>query len=232
MKKIIFGIFLLIVLITANSLNAEDGLSKFLNNLSKALQPTPTPATTPTPQPTRVWVQIVNATIGPAKVDGSSWGGKKVDPSIVAKVGTLLMGSNPYIGILSLLSAPGLASLDKPSSFGLVDVAIDGEYLPRLRGCLFNPCNKFSIHTFTPIFELPSYQNVPLGDGTRFKVTLNCNHILTRPEPIGVAIINSKDLRKALEDQKIYQVPVADQTSNQLLFIGIDVRPAAFSNNQ
>jgi hypothetical protein len=44
----------------------------------------------------------------------------------------------------------------------------------------------------------------------------------TRP-PIGVAVINFQDIQKALEEQKIYQVPVADQTENQILFIGIEV---------
>ena len=42
-------------------------------------------------------------------------------------------------------------------------------------------------------------------------------------DPIGVAEINYEDVVAALESEQVYQVKVADQTDNQLLFVGISV---------
>jgi hypothetical protein len=117
-----------------------------------------------------------------------------------------------------------MSGLDKPEPFGIVDVAVNGQYIPKLEACLFRSCSKGLERTYTPIFNLPAYQNVPLEEGTRFKVTLySKNRIVPKPSPIGVVVINSKDLQKALDAEKIYQVSVADQTQNQILFIGIEV---------
>ncbi len=174
--------------------------------------------------PKFVTVQIVNATIGPSKVDGSHWSGTgKVNPSVTNQLAQLLLGANPYTGIVGLLSGSLISGSGKPAPYGMVEVAINGQYDSKLQARLVSTKKELE-RTYTPIFHLPSYQNVPFDGGTRFKITLYSKNLMNpKPTPIGVAVINFQDIRKALEEQKIYQVPVADQTENQLLFIGIEV---------
>jgi hypothetical protein len=218
-------IFLLIVILTNfGAAHAEEAnFGTFLKDLAKALKPTPT--LSPTPAPPMVNVDVVDATVSLSKFDGSKWGGfGKVSPQTVGKVSSLLLGTNPYTAIISALSGPVSAGLEKPAPFGWVDVSINGQYLPNLRTCTFSPCQRPYKHTYTPIFNGSTYQNIPFSPDTRLRVTLYADHTLINPDPIGTAIINFVDLKKAVEAGKIYQVQVNDQTQNQLLFVGLDVR--------
>jgi hypothetical protein len=204
MKKLIILISVLFLQFTTDSLKAQEQLPKLVS------------------------VQIVNATIGPSKVDGSHWSGKgKVDPSVTTKLAQLMMGTvNPYAGVIGLLSSSLISSSGKPAPYGIVEVAVKGQYYPKFQANLVS--FKQAERTFTPIFHLPAYTGVPFDEGTRFKITLYSKNLINpQPTPIGVAVINYADLLKAYKEQKIYQVPVADQTENQLLFIGIEVDSAS-----
>lgn len=77
-----------------SSLKAQEQTSA---NAVSVPQSTPSAPSTPQESPKLVSVQIVNATIGPSKVDGSQWSGMgKVNPSVTTKVAQLLLGANPY----------------------------------------------------------------------------------------------------------------------------------------
>ena len=58
----------------------------------------------------------------------------------------------------------------------------------------------------------------------RLRVTV-IDEDLWEDDPIGVAEINYDDVVAALEAGEVYQVKVAEQTQNQLLFVGISVMP-------
>lgn len=132
---------------------------------------------------------------------------------------------------MGLLSSSLISGSGKPAPYGVVEVAINGQYYTKLTASLVKTTKELE-RTYTPIFYLPAYRNVPFNDGTRFKITLFSKNLMNpKPTPIGVAVINFKDLQKALEEEKIYQVPVADQTENQLLFIGIEVDSVGVKDN-
>jgi hypothetical protein len=176
--------------------------------------------------PAKVTVQIVSATIGPSKFGGGKWHGfGQVEQGLINKIAVgLAAETGGFSLVLSALSTPALQN-SAPDPWGWVEVAIDGEFMPPLKHAFYANSKEIIRKTFTPSFQNCEYTNVPLNEGTRFKVNLWNNHsILGKDEPIGVAEINMKDLVTALEAQKIYQVQVADQTQNQLLFLGIEVR--------
>jgi len=207
------------------SLNAQE-------QAATSIQNTPVNQTVSKQLPKIVSVQIVNATIGPCKVDGSKWSGMgKVNPSVTTQLTQLLVKASAYTSIIGFLGSSAISSLGKPEPYGSVEVAIGGQYVSKLQARLVNTAKALE-RTYTPIFYLPAYQNVPFEEGTRFKVTLySKNYLNPKPTPIGVAIINYNDLLKALQEEKIYQVPVGDQTQNQLLFIGIEVNAVTSSPN-
>lgn len=221
MKKIIVLIFLAFFQVSVSSLNAQEQSSP--NN---SVTPQTAPITQESQQqlPKLVSVQIVNVTIGPSKVDGSHWSGSgKVNPTVTTKLAQLLLGSNPYTAVIGLLGSSALTGSGKPAPYGMVEVAVNGQYDPKLAARLFDPRKPLE-RSYTPIFNLPAYQSVPFNDGTRFKITLYSKNLINpAPTPIGVAVINYNDLLKAYNEEKIYQVSVGDQTENQLLFIGIEV---------
>jgi hypothetical protein len=174
--------------------------------------------------PEKVSIAIVNATVGPVKFGNKSWDCcAKVPADMGVRVAKLLLATvAPQEELAALVAAPFLAGEAAPDPFGWADVAINGEYVPRLRHSFFPPgqCKR---NTFTPIFPSFEWRDIPLDAGTRIKVTL-FDKDLVKNDDIGVAEINHADLVAALRAQKIYQVKVAEQTQNQLLFVGISVR--------
>ena len=227
MKNFMFLICLMVFQCPINFLNAEEQTN---TNNSNSIQSTPGSQASPKQLSKIVSVQIVNSTIGPSKIDGSHWSGTgKVSPAVSTQLAQLLLGANPYTGVVGLLSGSLITGSGKPAPFGEVEVAINGQYYPKLQARLVNTKRELE-RTYTPIFHLPAYQNVPLDEGTRFKITLYSKILINpKPTPIGVAVINYDDLLKALQEEKIYQVPVGDQTQNQILFIGIEVNEVSSS---
>jgi len=173
----------------------------------------------------RVNVSIVSATIGPCKADGKKWDGIGNAPAgAAAQIAKLLLDDNPYTGIAQALAGITMASTDKPDPYGFVEVAVDGEFKPNLKRNLY-PDGKIVKDTFTPQFPTNEWRAIPLDRGTRFRVTL-IDKDIAQDDPIGTVEINDRDLRAALEAEKVYQVKVADQSQNQVLFIGLSVREA------
>jgi len=191
--------------------------------------------------PKTVSVEVLSALIGPSKVDGSKWDGighvkpevqqqvQRIAAQKVVALAGLAVGvaAAPYTAAVSLMSGIGTSFLskeDKPDPYGTVEVAVDNEYQPAMKRDLY-PRGGFEKDTFMPSFPDGAFQRIPLKKGTRFRVTL-WDKDLTKSDFIGKAEITYDDLVAALNAGKIYQVMVADQTQNQLLFIGIAVRPA------
>jgi len=173
--------------------------------------------------PQRVSIQIVGATIAPSRVDGSKWlGFGKAKAAQVSKVMDALLMAEPHVAVINALAQVAMSTSDKPIPYGVVDVATAGKFHTNARKG-FGDSRQ---HSFTPFFGNINYQDIPLDYGTRIEVRMWNYHPIEKRniDPIGVAEINSDDLKKALDSQKIYQLNVSDQTQNQLLFIAIEVR--------
>ena len=80
--------------------------------------------------------------------------------------------------------------------------------------------------TYTPIWPSPTpgWSQVPLISDLRFRFNL-FDEDLVNDDPIGVAEVNYADVVAALKDGHIFQVELAAQTNNQLLFVAMSVMP-------
>ncbi|MBS2033074.1 MAG: hypothetical protein JST54_34695 [Deltaproteobacteria bacterium] len=207
----------------------------------KPAKPSAAPDSAPLPKFVRV--EILSALVGPCKVDGTKWDGMgkcdagaqdkiaKLLPSKMAALAAAASGLNPAgaaTTILASVSTGVLAKEDKPDPYGIVEVAVGDDWKSDLKFGLLSE-KKPAKDNFAPEFP-PHEVKVPLEKGTRFRVQM-FDKDLTKSDDIGRAEIGYDDLVAALNAGKIWQVPVADQTQNQLLFIGIEVRPVADSPN-
>ena len=73
--------------------------------------------------------------------------------------------------------------------------------------------------TYVPQWNV-TVRHLPLDCTARIRVTLRDKDMIN-DDPIGVAEINAAQVRLALAARDVYQVPVRDQTNDQILFIGI-----------
>jgi hypothetical protein len=168
-----------------------------------------------------VTVKIIDAVIAPGKQDGTDWDGVgTVDPAVAHAVSEALVAPTPLAGVLAALANPALAAVDKPDPYGSAQLTVYGmltEQVPleTRDGAIPN--------TFTPTWPRAwHYQNIPIDTDVRIGIDL-WDADLVDADPIGHAEINSNDLDAALTAQEKLEVQVSDQTSDQLLFIGISV---------
>jgi len=178
------------------------------------------PPPPPPPPPERlVTVQIIDAVIGPGKADGSAWDGFGSIPSALSKsLSQALVGVNPYAAVLALLADPASRSLAKPDAYGSAQATLHGVATSAMP--LATRAQAIS-DNFTPIWPASwAFRNVPIDSDVRITVTL-WDADLAIDDPIGAVVINAADLKAALAAQKKVEVKVDDQTSNQLLFVGI-----------
>jgi hypothetical protein len=175
----------------------------------------------------KVSIQIVGLTLAPSRVDGTIWnamGHSKVQPSVTAKIAKAMLATSPQgaaVEVVSIVGGLAMTESKKPAPMGWVEVATKGEFQPEFKKKFGNP----RLNTLTPIINSVSYKGIPYSQETRLKVTVYDYHAFKKYlEPMGVAEINATDLYEALKAQKVYQVKVADQTQNQVLFVGIEVR--------
>jgi hypothetical protein len=168
-----------------------------------------------------VTVQIKDAIIAPGMSDGSDWDGiGNVDPSVLRGVASALLESDPAAAVAVALTNPALDNVDKPDPYGSAQPTVYGvTYAPDALATR----DQALPDTFQPIW--PStwlYKNIPIDTDVRIAVDL-WDKDLVEDDTIGSAEIDSTDLKAALAAQKKYEVRVDDQTSGQLLFIGISV---------
>lgn len=176
-------------------------------------------------------VLIEDALIGPGKAGGTSWdpgtfGNTTVIPTnVLTELGVALGLANPFAAAAAVLAGPALSeaisAVQKPDVYGTIRLdgfgAIGTEYW-------LAPRERRTEDSFTPTFPTPSgYQHVPIDADVRIRVHLGDADALDSDDEVGIAVINGADLRDALASQMKFHVQVADQTSNQILFIGVTV---------
>jgi hypothetical protein len=164
-------------------------------------------------------VSILDAKIGPSKVDGTDWDGPgKVPPTVTGGLLAALGAPDPYQAVTNLLFSVSSNSLDRPEPFGVAELFTRS-----------GPVQVLSLNadrdTLTPIWNgSPTWSSVPLDPATRIRITLK-DKDLVYDDPMGIAEFGYDDLVAALRAGRIYPVRVAEQTNRQILFIGISVMP-------
>jgi hypothetical protein len=170
-----------------------------------------------------VTVELQSALVGPGKVTRELWDadGSEVPTETWSQLATALAGANPYVAASALLVNPVLAGTKAPDPYGTARLDI-GQGI----GLTYQLADRSSNmeDTYRPAWPNPIvWFNVPLDQSLRLKVEVT-DEDLVNDDSIGIAEITKAQLLDALASGKVYQVPVADQTDNQLLFLGISVR--------
>lgn len=177
-----------------------------------------------------VTVSLEDCVVGPGKADQNPWdpsitGASTIPPKVFSDLAVALGAIDPLAAVVGVLAGPTLNSAitasQKPDVYGTVRLDVGGkigiEYWLVERGQQMDD-------SYRPSFPSGSiYQHVPLDADVRIRFNLADADALDDDDAIGIAVINSADLMAALAAQKKYEVKVADQTSDQLVFIGISV---------
>lgn len=171
-------------------------------------------------------VLVEDAVIGPGKEDGSPWDpGFSIPAGVFSDLATALGAADPLAAALGVLAEPLLTQAidasQKPDVYGTIRLDVGAqvgtEYWLASR-------DQRTEDNFTPIFPGPvGFQHVPIDSDVRLRVLLADADLLDDDDPIDVAVINADDMKAALTSKKKYEVPVWNQTANQILFIGISV---------
>jgi hypothetical protein len=170
-----------------------------------------------------VTVELQSALIGPGKLDHTSWdgNGEMVSTEIWSNLASALAGASPYTAAAGLLVNPVLAGTRAPDAMGTARLDIGQSVGQPL---ILADASSNIEDSYSPSWATPAlWGNVPLDQNVRIKVDLTDEDLLNH-DSIGVAEINSSHLVDALAAGKVYHVPVADQTNQQILFLGISVR--------
>lgn len=182
----------------------------------------------PSNLPARVDISIKNATIG-IKSNGEEWDGHgRVSKEAMEQITKL--AKLPTLQAVALGTAGALvgalASIKDPP---------DAQGTAKILGCS-TPVEAFELaqkdDTFTPSWEQVTWHGVPFERTMRVEVSLVDSDrdglvgVLGGEDGIGTAQMTYDDLVDALVVGKVLQVNVADQTNNQLLFVGISVMPS------
>jgi hypothetical protein len=166
--------------------------------------------------PASLTIEVVSALIGPSKVDHTEWDGPgKIPDSVVTGLAAAL-GAGQFAPVLSYMATEAAKAVSKPDPFGFMEVNAEGQWVS-YQGLVTVD------DTFTPQWPgPPGWTGVPYSKSLRIRVNLSDEDV-AYDDPIGVAEINGSDIAAAWAAQKVYQVRVAEQTSNQILYIGISV---------
>lgn len=189
--------------------------------------------------PTYLTIRFVGALIGPGKNNGSNWDGPgTVDPAAVEVVAALITGGSS-LGAGGFVGQSGSAALNfaaqgtsAPDVIGYT--AVVGSTKPDLARVAGTPLalgtvNAYVADSYTPTFPYQvEYRNWPVFPDTRLEIQL-WDMDMSESDPIGVIQINAEHLAAALAKKAIYEVPVADQTSGQVLAIKLSVTPGSAS---
>lgn len=173
-----------------------------------------------------VTVLIEDALIGPGKVDHTPWDeGNPIPPEVFSSLTTALVSASPFTNALAVVGGrvltDALSATQKPDIYGTMRIDVFGQVGTEYWLKTFE---QRTADSFTPPFPAPSgFQNVPIDADVRIRIHL-ADADLINDDEVGIAVINSEDMQAALASRMKYQVPVWDQTNNQILFIGISVQ--------
>jgi hypothetical protein len=127
--------------------------------------------------------------------------------------------TNAQAAVLEALAAPIMQGLEKPEPFGTVTVRVPSGVQQELQLVTAQR------DTLTPLWSNAVARRVPFARSTVLEVRL-LDRDLSEHDAIGDCNIRFDELAAALQAQDVHQVRVAEQTADQLLFIGISVYPS------
>lgn len=183
------------------------------------------------PNNVRVRVEVVGATIGLAKTDGTGWDGGVVPVEVLKGVAALAVA--PYLGpkggliaaeLVGLVERARAAGAAPPDPFGVaeLDRGSGGGFLEARD---LRRDGSIAQDTYSPVFEPPAtWHSVMLNDRLRLRVHLIDDDTFGS-EDIGVVDIDETVLRDALAAHGVYQVYVGKQSGNQILYVSVTVTP-------
>jgi hypothetical protein len=171
-------------------------------------------------------VLVEDALIGPSKADRTPWDpGAAIPPEVITGLAKALGAVDPFAAALGVVGGPTLnaaiTASQKPDTYGTIRMdalgKIGTEYPLATR-------EERTEDSFTPVVPGPTgYRMVPIDADVRLRIHLRDADLFDSDDEVGVAVINAEDIRAAFAARKKYQVPVWDQTNNQILFVGISV---------
>lgn len=170
--------------------------------------------------PAFVSVDLLETTISPAKTGGSPWDGVgHVPDGLLTAVSAALQAPAPVAAVLEILNGPVVQGIAKPEPIGNARLIVGGQEGPVtfLNGV---PGQR---DTCTPQWAgPPRWSHIQLRSNTRLRVQL-FDKDLEFDDAIGTFELNTADFDAALRYGRVFQVRVAEQTSQQVLFVGISV---------
>lgn len=159
--------------------------------------------------------------IAPTKTGGAPWDGLgPPSPGAATAVATALGASNAYAAAVEALATPIMQGLEKPEPFGSVVVRGTTTAQPALE------LTTAERDTLTPLWSNAVAHRVPFAPTTVLEVRL-LDRDISENDAIGDCNIRYEDLAAALQARDVHQVRVAEQTAQQLLFLGISVYPSS-----
>ncbi len=171
--------------------------------------------------PETVTITFVDALIAPFDAHEEYWDShEQVDAAMVSGLASALGAAAPYSAVLGFVASYASDAYALPDPYGYHQVW-DGDNW--LSGELVDESCNFE-NTLHPMWPGPGWHHVPVEPNMRLRVNL-FDEDLFNDDPIGTAEINYEDIVAALQAGEVYQVNVANQTQNQLLFVGISVVP-------
>ncbi|HSC88139.1 MAG TPA: hypothetical protein VLC09_12740, partial [Polyangiaceae bacterium] len=134
----------------------------------------------------------------------------------LAGVAEALGAPDAAVAVAEALAAPALEGLDRPDVVGQATLRSSNGQLQARK---FKGTSDSLRPNLNPA---PSWENVPFDSQLRLEVTVSDDDLLGT-EPIGTFIVNAEALREAARKNEVYQLRLAEQTSNTLLFVGLIV---------
>jgi len=165
-------------------------------------------------------IEIVSALVGPSKIDGTQWDGTGEVPSDLVLGLAAALGAGVFAPVFSFMVTEAAQVAGKPDPFGYTEINAVGEWDFRQDLATIDTNTE---DTFAPNWPMPvGWSNVPYSENIRIRLVLK-DEDLVNDDDMGVAEINAADVAAAWAAKKIYQVRVAEQTANQILYVGISV---------
>lgn len=181
-------------------------------------------------------VTVEGVVLGPAKKDGKRWDGDGVlNPQeqqyVAAAVGHFAasytgMEAVPVVGVafsqaVASVTKNAMATDQRPDAQGTAELFIGG----RLIGKKVKLGEV--VNTFTPQWPgKMEWTGVPVTEDIHIRIVLEDNDdgiIKRRPDPIGVVMVNGRDLARAAAAGKVFPVYVGDQSDDQIIAVKISV---------
>jgi hypothetical protein len=179
----------------------------------------------PPPEPLPSFVQVIirDAVIAPSKSDGRVWDGfGSVPQDKLVSLGSLMRSGHPAAIAANVVTFVGSIAghgVEAPEPYGMADLFVGGQsWGPRTLD------RQGQRDTCTPFWDGATWDRVPLSPAVHISGQL-LDRDIEYHDSIGNFVINYGHLVEALRARRVYPVKVDDQTSGQVLFVGLEVWP-------